>query len=81
MKYGVICYAVHNKKISTLDWFDDIDDAVIFLHDNAQDTYEVIEDGAEYDNVHHCIVGHHATVSINNGEYEWTWDIIDDSER
>ena len=82
MKYGVICYAVHNKNISSYDWFDDIDDAVMFLQDDAQNTYEEeAENGAGYDNVHSCVVGHYARVSSNNGEYEWTWHIIDDSER
>ena len=82
MKYGVICYAVHNKNISSYDWFDDIDDAVMFLHDDAQNTYEEeTENGAGYDNVRSCVVGHYAMVSVNNGEYEWIWHIIDDSER
>ena len=81
MKYGVICYAVHNKNISSYDWFDDIDDAVYFLQDDAQTTYEEAENDVGHDNVNSCVVGHYATVSVNNGEYEWTWHIIDDSER
>lgn len=82
MKYGVICYAIHNKNISSYDWFDDIDDAVMFLHDDAQNTYEEeAENGVGYDNVNADIVGHYARVSSCNGEYEWTWHIIDDNER
>lgn len=86
MKYGVICYAVHNKNISSYDWFDDIDDAVMFLHDDAENTYqEEIANGekcgSNYSNTTADIIGHYARVSSCNGEYEWTWHIIDDSEH
>lgn len=81
MKYGVVCYAIHNKNIVRYDWFDDIDNAVMFLQDDAQTTYEEAENDVGHDNVNSCVVGHYAMVSVNNGEYEWTWHIIDDSKR
>ena len=80
-KYVVICYSVHNKDIASHDVFENKDDAYAFLKKNAQNTYEeemnnsdengkkqidftISDDGTAY-------------LSSCNGEYEWTWEVIE----
>ena len=80
-KYLVICYAVHNKEIASHDTFDNEDDAYAFLEKDAQNTYEeevnnaddgdkdlidltLYDDGTAY-------------LSSDNGEYEWTWEVVE----
>jgi len=80
-KYVVICYSVHNKDIASHDVFENKDDAYAFLKKNAQNTYEeemnnsdkngkeqidftISDDGTAY-------------LSSCDGEYEWTWEVIE----
>lgn len=72
-KYVVICYSVHNKEIASHDAFENEDDAYTFLEKDAQNTYEegkeqidftISDDGTAY-------------LSSCDGEYEWTWEVIE----
>ena len=80
-KYVVICYAVHNKKIESYNVFDNKDDAYTFLEKDVHNTYEdemnttseedkdsidfrISDDGSAY-------------LSSYDGEYEWTWEVIE----
>ena len=81
MKYIVICYAVHNKEIASYDAFDNEDDAYNFLEKDAQNTYE-----EEYNNASEEDKGsidftisddETAYLSSYDGEYEWTWEVIE----
>lgn len=80
-KYVVICYAVHEKEIASHDAFDNEDDAYAFLEKDAHNTYEeemnnaseedknsidftISDDGSAY-------------LSSYDGEYEWTWEVIE----
>lgn len=81
MKYVVVCYAVHNKEIASYDAFDNEDDAYNFLEKDAQNTYE-----EEYNNASEEDKGSidftisddgTAYLSSYDGEYEWTWEVIE----
>ena len=77
MKYVVVCYSVHNSEIASHDWFDNYNDAMGFLKDDALNTYneELSESGA--DDVDILIDNYYASVSSCDNRYQWTWEIIE----
>lgn len=78
MKYIVICYSVHDKKISSYDVFEKREDAYIFLREDAKKVYEeeVNNSGCETE-IEFTLDDEIAYLSSCNGEYEWTWEIIE----
>lgn len=80
MKYIVICYSVHNKEIASYDAFENEADAYNFLEKDAQNTYEEEynnSDDAERNQIDFTISDDGtAYLSSCNGEYEWTWEVI-----
>ena len=77
-KYGVICYAVHDKDIASCDWFDDYESAKSFLEEDAQSTYED-ESKDDDPDAELLIDGDFASLTSYEGEYEWTWHIVSHS--
>lgn len=77
-KYGVICYAIHDKNLASCDWFNTREAAQDFLQRDAANVYEdEIESGyinAEGANIE--VEDGYACVTSCNGEYCWTWHII-----
>lgn len=80
-KYVVICYSVHNKEIASHDTFDNEDDAYAFLEKDAQNTYEKEMNNAseeDKDSIDFTISDDGtAYLSSYDGEYEWTWEVIE----
>lgn len=80
-KYVVICYSVHNKEIASHDTFDNEDDAYAFLEKDAQNTYEEEMNNAseeDKDSIDFTISDDGtADLSSYDGEYEWTWEVIE----
>lgn len=73
MKYIVVCYAIHEKKIVSYDTFASENDAFIFIKNDAQKVYnEEIYNG----NLAVIDLDDYFYVQSNE-EYEWTWEIID----
>ena len=72
MKYVVVCYSVHNKEIASYDAFDNEED--------AQNTYEEEmnnSDDEEKEKIDFTISDDGtAYLSSYDGEYEWTWEVI-----
>lgn len=73
MKYIVICYAIHERKIVSYDPFVNVNDALIFIKKDAEKLYnEEIYNGnsadIDLDEGFACVK--------SNKEYEWTWEII-----
>lgn len=77
MKYVVVCYAVHDSEIASHDWFDSYNDAVEFLKDDAQNTYDEEVSGSGADDVGIWIGDYSASVSSCDNGYKWTWEIIE----
>lgn len=81
MKYVVICYAVHNKEIASYDSFDNEDAAYDFLQKDAQNTFEEEFENSrkeEQENIDFTISDDgSAYLSSCDGEYEWTWEVIE----
>lgn len=76
MKYGVICYAVHESNIASCDWFDDYESAKSFLKEDAQNTYEEEVENGGNDDVDIDIWEDYASLTSCEDEYEWTWHIV-----
>ena len=80
-KYVVICYAVHEKEIASHDAFDNEDGAYAFLEKDAQNTYEEEMNNAseeDKDSIDFTISDDDtAYLSSYDGEYEWTWEVIE----
>ena len=80
-KYVVICYAVHEKEIASHNTFDNEDDAYAFLEKDAQNTQEDemnIASKKDRDKIDFTINDDGtADLSSYDGEYEWTWEIIE----
>ena len=81
MKYVVVCYSVHNKGIASCDAFDNEDDAYNFLEKDAQNTYEEEYNNAseeDRESIDFTISDDgNAYLSSYDGEYEWTWEVIE----
>lgn len=77
MKYIVICYSVHDKNISSYDVFKKKEEAILFLKKDAENVYkeEVNNSGCEIEKIDFILDDEIA--SLSNGEYEWTWEIIE----
>lgn len=80
-KYVVICYSVHNKEIASHDVFENEYDAYSFLKKDAQNTYEEEmnnsnERAKELIDFEIDDYGK-AYLSAFDGEYEWTWEVIE----
>lgn len=80
-KYVVICYSVHEKEVASYDSFDNEEDAYAFLEKDAQNTYEEEMNSAskkDRDSIDFTINDDSsAYLSSYNGEYEWTWEVIE----
>jgi hypothetical protein len=79
MKYVVVCYSIHNKNIASYDPFDSEEDAQKFLEEDAESTYnEEVENASkeDVDNIEMEVNDGYALVSSCNGEYQWSWEII-----
>lgn len=81
MKYVVVCYSVHNREIASYSAFNNEGDAYEFLEKDAQNTYE-----EEYNNFSdeekeqiEFTLSNDGTAYISScdGEYEWTWEVIE----
>lgn len=66
----VICYAVHNKEVASIDPFYTYNDALKFLKEDADNTYRE-EDGDTVLDMH----GDSAELKSCDGDLVWTWSI------
>lgn len=75
MKYAVVCYAEHDDDVASTDLFDSFNDAVEFLKQDAQDTYEETIGDSDSDDVSFWIEKDYAELICDDGEYKLTWNI------
>jgi len=79
-QYLVICYAVHEKRIASCEPVDSMELAKKFLATDAKNTFN-----EEYENalcedkksIELIIDEETAKLSSYDGEYIWTWEIIE----
>lgn len=72
----VICYSIHEKKIASVDSKKTYEEANKFLEEDAKNTYEEeVENGGE--NVQLDVSDGSALLTSSNGDFEWTWEIIE----
>ena len=80
-KYIVICYSVHEKEIADYCSFDHEDNAYAFLEEDAQNTYEEEMNNASGNdkNTIDFTISDDGTAYLSSydGEYEWTWEVIE----
>lgn len=72
-KYVVICYAVHKKEIASHDAFDNEDDAQNTYDDEINNASEEDKDSIDFT----ISDDGSAYLSSYDGEYEWTWEVIE----
>lgn len=80
MKYIVICYSVHEKRVASHDVFNNEEDAILFLKKDSSNTYEEELNNCsenEREHIDFTLDDRSAYLSSYNGEYEWTWEIIE----
>lgn len=80
MKYIVICYSVHEKRVASHDVFSNEEDAILFLEKDSSNTYEEEFNNCsekEREHINFTLDGKSAYLSSYNREYEWTWEIIE----
>jgi hypothetical protein len=82
MKWLVMCYSVHERKIASVDPFDTEKEAKEFLEKDAQSTFEEELSNAtdsDKDGIYLDIGGDNETAELHShgDEYIWTWDIIE----
>ena len=80
MKYIVICYSVHEKMVASHDVFNNEEDALLFLEKDALNTYEEEINNCneeEKEQIDFTLDDGTAYLSSCNGEYEWTWEVIE----
>lgn len=72
--YAVVCYAIHNKAVASIDIFASLQEAQEFLSSDAKNT--AMEEALNSnDNVELTLDDERAILSSCKGEYEWTWEI------
>lgn len=81
-KYVVICYAIHDKIIASIDTFEKETDAWEYLQKDATNTYEEERNNAnekDKSTVELDIDDYSQTAILRsyNDEYQWTWEIIE----
>lgn len=77
-KYIVICYAIHDKGIAGHIAFDTSDEAVEFIREDAQGTYDEEIENSGNDDITIDVAGWHAAVKNNDAGCHWTWEIIEE---
>lgn len=81
-KYLVICYSIHEKRITSQDVFNTYQEALEFIREDAQNTYEEELNQAD-DSVNINLeipyqgYENRALLSSYDDEYQWTWDILE----
>lgn len=76
--YLVICYAIHEKHIASVDKKDSYEDALDFLVKDATNTYneEIANSGNDPSEIELDIVDDTACVTDRPAECTWTWEIV-----
>lgn len=76
--YLVICYAIHDQKIASVDQKDSYDEALDFLIKDAENTYneEVANSGNDPSEIELDIDDDTATLNDYPAKCTWTWEII-----
>lgn len=80
MKYIVICYSIHEKGVLSYDVFSNEEDAILFLEEDSTNIYKEELNNCSEDerkNIDFTLDGRTAYLSSYNGEYEWTWEIVE----
>ena len=83
-KYVVVCYAIHNECIDSHEPYYDLQHAKDCLVHEANEAYQTALDSInkteetveEYEVSFNIIEDEFAHLVIDEGEYEWTWEII-----
>lgn len=75
--YLIICYAIHNREVASVDKRDSYEEALDFLMKDAKNTYEeeVANSGNNPDEIELEIIDDTATVTDIPAECTWTWEI------
>lgn len=76
--YLVICYAIHDQKIASVDPKSSYDEALDFLIKDAESTYneEIANSGNDPSEIKLDIDEDTATLNDYPAECTWTWEII-----
>ena len=77
-KFIVVCYAIHEKSIASAAPFDNYEDAVKNIKEDAKNTYnkEIENSGNSANSIVLEIDEDHAELKDIPAECCWTWDII-----
>lgn len=80
MKYVVICYSIHNKKITGTNPFINREDACTYLEGDIWSTYEEKKCCGDLHSDHinfNIDTNGVSYLSSCDGAYHWTWEIIE----
>lgn len=81
--YALICYAIHDKTVISVDTFTDISKAYMQLTNESRQMHDSIrnesdaDERTKYENINLDIdsISHKATLKAF--DKEWTWQIVD----
>ena len=76
--YLVICYAIHEKQIASVETKESYEDALDFLIKDAENTYneEIANSGNDPSEIDLDIIDDTACVTDRPAECIWTWEIV-----
>lgn len=75
MKTAVICYAVHERETASFDIFDNLDEAISFVKEDAENTYSE-ENACDEDSNLTFYGDRQAILKSGDGYYIWTWEVF-----
>lgn len=75
--YLVICYSVHNREVSSVDIFDDIDKARTFMCKDAKNCFDEEKNSGLSSESNLTIMNYEDSMIVNcDDDRIWTWEII-----
>lgn len=76
----IICYAVHSRTVASVDKRETLEDACDFLKKDAKHVYaeEIESCDVDPNDVTLEIRDYKAIVEAYNGEFCWTWEILEE---
>lgn len=74
-KYAIICYAVHDREVVSVDVRETLEEANAFMEEDMKKVYndEISQNESNENTVE---ISGNSVTSSGDEEYEWTWDIV-----
>lgn len=74
-KYAVICYAVHDREVVSVDIRKTLEEANAFMKEDMEKVYndEISQNEGNENTVE---MSNNSVTSDGDIEYEWTWNIV-----